>query len=498
MSVAARYALLPDVEPKSMMSPQTCVHDSIERSRGWRALPIAILGCALALVPAGAHASVYAPNSPADVPDANPGNNVCETAPGNGVCTLRAAVQESNAHAGLDSITLQANTTYLLMRSGDENLALNGDLDISDSVTIAGAGPSTIVDGNGSVVLDRVFQVARCIAYAEAPDGSCINGNLVANISGITIQNGRRAQGNGGGILSSGILSISNITITNNQATQGGGGAIYNAAGGVVMLLESSISNNMSGDGGGIFGGASLTVSNSAVRENSAGVGVGGGIYLPSGTASIRASTISGNSSAAGGGIAVSSANQLTVVNSTISGNFSNGFGGGISSAGSVSLFNSTVTLNVANSDGEGTAMGGGVANGNGTFSLTNSIVTLNDLVGSTTPFFTIFADDCAGTISSQGNNIVSTVLSHCTVNGAYMQVGANLGPLQENGGQTQTHALIRPSAAIDAGNAAGCTDNLGAILTTDQRGFLRPEGGRCDIGAFEASDRVFGDGFET
>ncbi len=60
------------------------------------------------------------------------------------------------------------------------------------------------------------------------------------------------------------------------------------------------------------------------------------------------------------------------------------------------------------------------------------------------------------------------------------------LGPLTNNGGPTQTRALLPGSPAVNAGNPAGCTGPFGTQLITDQRGFKRPSGGRCDIGAFE------------
>ena len=65
------------------------------------------------------------------------------------------------------------------------------------------------------------------------------------------------------------------------------------------------------------------------------------------------------------------------------------------------------------------------------------------------------------------------------------------LGPLQNNGGLTQTHALLSGSDAIDAGDPTGCKDSDGNLLTTDQRGFIRPVNGgsgsaRCDMGAYE------------
>jgi hypothetical protein len=80
----------------------------------------------------------------------------------------------------------------------------------------------------------------------------------------------------------------------------------------------------------------------------------------------------------------------------------------------------------------------------------------------------------------------------HCTVLGAAILADPKLGPLENNGGPTQTHALLAGSPAIDGGNPGGCRDNLGALLTTDQRGFPRPVDGnndsvvRCDIGAYE------------
>ena len=64
------------------------------------------------------------------------------------------------------------------------------------------------------------------------------------------------------------------------------------------------------------------------------------------------------------------------------------------------------------------------------------------------------------------------------------------LGPLQNNGGPTQTMALPSGSPAIDAGNAAGCTHGMGNLLKADQRGMPRPykeDSGGCDIGAYES-----------
>jgi hypothetical protein len=64
------------------------------------------------------------------------------------------------------------------------------------------------------------------------------------------------------------------------------------------------------------------------------------------------------------------------------------------------------------------------------------------------------------------------------------------------NGGLTRTQALLSASSAIDGVVISDCTDDLGAILTIDQRGMQRPTGARCDIGAFEL-DTIFRSGFE-
>ncbi len=109
---------------------------------------------------------------------------------------------------------------------------------------------------------------------------------------------------------------------------------------------------------------------------------------------------------------------------------------------------------------------------------------------------------DCVGTVTSQGHNLVGTVgtlatgATACTgvtdgVNGdqvgtAGSPIDPGLTPLADHGGPSLTHGLLAGSPAINAGDPAGCTDSTGAPLTTDQRGFPRPVGPACDIGAFE------------
>jgi hypothetical protein len=229
--------------------------------------------------------------------------------------------------------------------------------------------------------------------------------------------------------------------------------------------------------------------------------GYGGGAIVggAEGFATIERSVISGNSALKGGGLANSEA-TVVIVNSTISGNSSTDEGGGILNllGGATQILNATITLNQADSDFDGSGAGGGVSNAGGTVTFQNTILAAN----SETFFFNglVFpvTGECNGTIASDGYNIMENYdTSHCTVAGGGVALADPvLGPLQNNGGPTPTHALLAGSPAIDAGDVGGCTDDFGAPLRGDQRSYPRPAppGGRCDIGAFEVGSSGFTD----
>jgi hypothetical protein len=155
-----------------------------------------------------------------------------------------------------------------------------------------------------------------------------------------------------------------------------------------------------------------------------------------------------------------------------------------------VNSFNVTITRNLA-AFPDFTGVGGGVFMGDGgTFNFQNTILADNFIFVPGLPFTS--PSDCVGTITSNGNNLMES-LSGCTVNGSGLTVApSQLGPLQNNGGSTQTHAPLPGSPAIDAGNSFGCRDQFGELLLRDQRGLRRTVDGnrdgtaRCDIGAVE------------
>ena len=288
-----------------------------------------------------------------------------------------------------------------------------------------------------------------------------------------------------------------------------------------VTLSELTIQNGYSQiGGGGIENAGSLTLSSSIVTENKAQAfcsefgcsgGQGGGIYN-SGTLTINNSTLRGNEAlgsafrihaifGAGGG--VYNLGSLTVSNSTVSGNHAldggsgGASGGGIVNGGALVVNNSTLTANYAESSKR--SEGGGIYStstspiiSNNTFS-GNSAALGGNIYGSMVLQNTIVAHsaaggNCYGTMTSVGYNLSSDNTCNFSGPGDLNNTDPTLGPLQNNGGPTQTMALLPGSPAIDAGNPNGCTDGKGNHLTTDQRGAPRPDkhSGICDIGAYE------------
>lgn len=430
--------------------------------------------------------AVFSVNSVLDEIDLTPGNGVVDTASG-GV-TLRGAIMESNALAGDDDILLQAATYNLTIAGAEEDGSATGDLDVMTNIRIIGMGAGdSIIDGGQ---LDRVLHVLAGLV----------------SISELMVRNGMEPSSNGGGfgggIANENTLTITDCIITGNQSLGGGtiarGGGIYTT--GTMTIVNSTISGNLaSGGAAGAFGGAAL----------------GGGIYNL-GALDITGSTISGNTAlggtaggrAFGGGIINEAINQvqafgqLTVTNSTISGNSAIGGDGGSSGGdgrgggicdysgfyGTATIRNSTITGNqvVGGTGGEFSPMGtaGGMyAGGEGAPpTVVSSIVAGNatsDINADVDGTFLTLGNNLIG--QSDGTNGFTNGTLNDQVGTAATPIDPVLGPLADNGGTNQTHALLTGSPAIDAGANP-------LALTTDQRGtgFTRIAGLAADVGAFE------------
>ena len=420
----------------------------------------------------------------------------CETLPGDGTCTLRAAIMKANHWPGggatIDFAPKLSGTpiTLHIPASGPDD-ETTGDLNITQTVTIRGSGAGqTIIDGNGSVTHDRVFH---------------IESGITVTMTGVTIQGGKTSDLGGGIDNFSGLLLLDHSVVISNTASNFGGGIFINFGG--LTLVDSTVAGNHSDRSGGgidIDEGTTAAVYSSTVRNNTAGAD-GGGIKVDLANATVVNSTISANTATGTGGGLSNRFSTTTVLNSTVSGNQAYTDGGGIwngcvTCPGVLNLFNATIADNRADAQLTGSGTGGGVYNYNendNTVNVQNSLLADNlasDYDSERMVYFFV-PDDCSGTLTSRGYNLVSYQTSDCTLTGGpfdQLNAAAYLGPLQDNGGPTWTQALLPGSQAIDAGRPepGGCVDQFGTHLHTDQRGAPRPANGAgatiCDIGAYE------------
>jgi CSLREA domain-containing protein len=371
-------------------------------------------------------------NSTEDAADADCGD------PG-GTCTLRAALFEADNHGGHTTITFAPEVTpgtfTLTQQATAEDHYAVGDLDVENAhLTIIGAGADqTILDGGG---IDRVMEVG-------VPS--------TVTLQGLTIQNGHASTAPGGGMLNHGTLTVESCRIIDNRVDEpedgfeGGGGGLFNF--GTVTLVDTTIAGNVA-------------------------TGPGGGLHTsgPDAVATLVGCTVHDNSAveadARGGGVATLGG-TLTITNSTISGNTAEGEAGGILAEEDVTLIHATVFDNVSLT---GTS-------GNGLHNEARAEL-FGTIIASSAP-----GDDCTGggTFASNGANLDGDDTCGLTATGDVPAVDPLLGPLQDNGGPTETHALLPGSPAIDAIPASECD------LAADQRGVARPQGPACDMGSYEA-----------
>ncbi|MEM9539142.1 MAG: DUF4347 domain-containing protein [Cyanobacteria bacterium P01_E01_bin.42] len=225
-------------------------------------------------------------------------------------------------------------------------------------------------------------------------------------------------------------------------------------------------------------GSANVTFKNLTIQNGNIG-GSGGGILNPSNgaTLTVENSTVTGNTAGTGGGI-YSQNGDVTLINSTISGNVATGNGGGIHAPGGT-ITNSTITNNTA-------ASAGGFGDGGGIYSPASLTVQNSIIAGNADNNATNQNPDVAGTFVDNGNNLIgisdgSSNFTNSTLVGTLANpLDPVLSPLGNYSGQTQTHALLPRSPAINAGADI-------ASITTDQRGQARVNGS-FDIGAVEVS----------
>ena len=258
--------------------------------------------------------------------------------------------------------------------------------------------------------------------------------------------------------------------LNNGKTNNSNGKAIYYEEGSGtqdVRVLNSIFENNgasFQGDGGAIFIGNQCAMLIEGCLFNSNQANHGGAIYAAAGSMNIMISnsTFTKNIGAIGGGAI-----------------FYEGDGG-------TEVVNSTIHENQTFDQFEGYGAGIFVRGANAELRLKNSIVSDNQTIME--PGTDDIYSESTGLLLSSGNNLISRHLQ--ANNNISLQssdlFGSSSNPLdpvlsvlQDNGGYTQTFAILCNSPALDAG-----TDN--DVSAVDQRGESRTQGNATDIGAFE------------
>jgi len=402
-----------------------------------RGLLLALVLCAAAPV----SALTFNVNTTADTVDANTADGVC--ADGSGNCSLRAAVMQSNASSGADTINLPAGTYALTIGSGSSDLdASIGDLDLSSGgATFVGAGAdTTIIDA--AAISHRIFHIPVDIFFSG-----------LVSFSDLTLRGGNSTGvGGGGAAVDAGSRFASSITFTRVVVTGNTGGSAIRTLADTV--INASVISNNSGNG--------LSQTNDAANP---------GDRVK--TLDITDSTFEGNG---GTGIAIGNNEGGSLVNSTVSGNGINGLRVQFTTNAFV-ITNSTI----ANNGRDGISGVGFLFNGfpiRPEILVRNSIIADNARSDVTTPAL----DAQAEVPQSDGFNVVSDNSAAVNFTGPsdLNNTDPMLLPIALNApGTTRTHALAPGSPAIDHASASFAP-------AADQRGIIRPQGAADDSGAFE------------
>ena len=339
-----------------------------------------------------------------------------------GDLSLREAIALSNEREGADTITFALGLNGGVIDFNESN---EREIIINDSVAINGLGQDNLTLNGGFI-----FNTESGVDLA---------------IDGLNLTGGK-------------IESFGNLTFTNSTIAQ--------------TIARSGISDNSS-----IISRGTLNLSNSTIEDSDGGGNLG--VLIESGTAKIERSTIANHEGVLGGaGIIVRTDAVADIINSTVTNNSARG-NAGIGNSGTANITNSTVV----NNNG-GIGAGGVNTFSDGITTITSSIIANNTGAGDGP------LGDVNGEFISGGNNLIgngddaSGFIESDLVGTLDNPIDPQLGELQDNGGSTQTFALLEGSPAIDAGSNP-------KDLETDQRGsgFDRTVGGGTDIGAFEVQD---------
>ncbi len=356
------------------------------------------------------------------------------------------------------------NCYHVVTGSGTANSAVLDGFTIRNGHARDGFGSGGgMYNGSGSpTVRNCTFSGNSAVS-----GGGMYNVNSNPTVTNCTFFDNTAGYAAGGMFNSDSSPTVTECTFVDNEANRGGGMSNFRSS---PTVTQCTFTSNSAYSGGGIWNqdGSSPTVTDCTFSGNTAGYG-GGGMYNQDSSPTVANCTFSDNTADSNGGGMCNEASGPSVTNCTFFGNTAYSSGGGMyNEESSPSVANCTFSGNNASYRGAGMA---------------------NTLVSNPTVKNTIIADNPSGedchcsddsSITSEGYNLDSD--GSCITDGVNHDMTRSdplLSPLADNGGLTETCALLFGSPALDAGSCDAATD---------QRGVDRPQpaGGACDIGAVE------------
>lgn len=271
-----------------------------------------------------------------DTHDAFPGDGICADA--DGVCSLRAAVQEANAHPGHDRIFL---------RRGDKVRAtgrISSQLSITDDLDIIGEGmnATTVTSARASRILSVAPGVTVNVEDVHLTKGHATEGGIIRNQGTLTIRRSQVASGlaqRGGGIYNVGTLVVEDTILARHtdQLPEGLGGCLHNDGGHVTLDRVTFWKGQARlGCGGGIYntGGGVIDAQNVAIFGNRARKARAGGICNDGGEITCINCTIARNQANHTAGGVINLAGTVRLGNTLVADNFHAGGGRGANCSG--------------------------------------------------------------------------------------------------------------------------------------------------------------------
>jgi len=434
-----------------------------------------------------------------------------------GAGSLRQAILDANGGGGGDITFSNVTGSIILTTTLPE---------LTNGVRVLGPGSSSLTLSSTGVYRTLSFGANTTNMLSDL---AIANAGGIANAGFLTIRDCRfigniGASGFGGGIFNTGDLTVINSLVASNRiqgfgpytqgtvGSPGAGGGIY-SSGRTLVLVDCTFWGNIArGGDGGIYDLGHYGLPGTD--------GMGGAVCIAEGKAMISNSTFAANVATGGsaggasrygncggggsGGALYASNATVTLVDSTFSGNRAvggasstgfvsgcgaqNGGGGAVyCRTGQVYFASCTLSLNEAIGGPPpallpyaGSGFGGATYNHLSSIELINTIIADNRGRTNQGSLSIVVTNDGWGSFVSRGHNLIGTTNGMSgLITSDLFGVSPRLGPLQNNGGRTQTHALLNSSPAVNGGANAGAPAD-------DQRGVPRPQGPLVDIGAFE------------